>query len=103
MTAQRSNTRPPVSPEHLRPEQAAERFGVSMSTLARWAKDRLIGSAKINGVRFYVAPDIADVIARSVTPRKVVPIASSASTTDTESWRDLDLWRDAPAARRGAK
>lgn len=87
-----------MTAEYVRPDEAARRFRVSRATLWRWANRGLIGTARVGGIRMYVAGDIADVIARAVTPRTVVPIGARPVAA-VDDWRSDPFWADAEAAR----
>lgn len=68
-----------MSPEFLRPKDAAARFGVSRDTLRTWAERDWIGRSEVEGCVFYRASDIADLIASHETRRKIVPVATDGT------------------------
>jgi predicted site-specific integrase-resolvase len=76
----------------LRPRAAADRFGVSARTLARWAASRLIGRSQVDGIVFYDAGDIADVIERNVVPRTVVPMTTTTSRAQVDDADTEAFW-----------
>ncbi len=82
-------------PEMLRPAQAATRFNVSRQTLIEWADRGLIGRSRVKGVTFYLASDIAELIASNLTPRSVLPIAAAIDTVPADDWRSGPLWSKA--------
>jgi hypothetical protein len=89
-----------MTAEMLRPKEAAARFKVARTTLVDWADAGLIGRSRVGKAVWYVADDIADVIARGLTPRTVVPISATPATQD-DSWRDSDLWAGTSVGRQG--
>lgn len=84
-----------MTPEWMRPATAAAHFDVSERTLSRWADGGLIGHARQGRAIWYLASDIADVIAAGATPRTVVPITPSTPAAADESWREHRLWSKA--------
>lgn len=90
-----------MSPEMIRPKEAAARFHVHRRTLERWAADGLIGRSRPAGSRIalYVASDIADLIAAGTTGRKVTPITSTAVSAPPpihqDDWRNDEFWKEA--------
>lgn len=82
----------------LRPAVAAARFGVARQTLIDWADKGLIGRARVGRVVLYPSQDIADLIARNLTPRTIVPMASATTSTpaaDDSAWQDDPFWTGA--------
>lgn len=79
-----------MTADMLRPKQAAERYGVSERTLARWAADGLIGWSKVQRVKHYAADDIAQLLGANTTRRTVVPLVPvQAPSSD---WENHPLW-----------
>lgn len=83
----------------LRPSAAAQRFGVSERTLARWADRGLIGRSQVGNAVWYVASDVDELIASRLTKRTVLPFANGAGQSD-QSWRDDPFWAGVEGVRR---
>jgi hypothetical protein len=90
--------------EMLRKSDAAKRFGVSIDTLDRWAKDGLIGKSKVGHCVWFAADDIRDVIAAPLRARTVVPM--QAHPAPDQDWRTDPFWTGdtaAPMPKNGAR
>jgi hypothetical protein len=85
-----------TAPEFMRPQAAAEHFGVSVDSLQRWAKAGLVGRSRVGGHAFYRTSDIADVISAPLRARTVVPMQAHAAPDD--GWRTDPFWTGATAA-----
>lgn len=89
----------------LRPKQAAARFGVTERTLRRWALAGRIGRSEVDSQVWYVASDIADVLALGLTERSIIPLkpqdTTPVATVDMDEFA-ADLWAGtsfSPSAR----
>lgn len=76
---------------YLRPKAAAKHFGLSESTLARWAEAGRISTSLVDGCRWYSCADIAAVIEGGVTRRTVLPMSAPVSSAP-DAWEGLEAW-----------
>lgn len=81
----------------LRPAVAAETYGVSQSTLRRWAARGLIGSTRVDGIVWFAAQDIADVLAAGAVPRTASLIATGRRIPSLDDPRVAEFWRGTSA------
>lgn len=85
--------------ELLRPKEAAARYHVARQTLGEWASRGLIGRVKVGRVTLYPAGDIAELLARGLTPRRAVRIEGPCAVPSVD-WRNDPFWRGATADER---
>ena len=85
-----------MTPEMLRPKEAARRFGASQSTLAKWATEGRIGRSKVGKAVWYPASDIEDVIQGNRTQRVMVRlVAPSPAPAPDGDWQSDPFWAGA--------